>query len=315
VFSTLLLLAGCSWIEPAPAPLAPAEQALALLGPVAQAWRDFARSAGSPGEAAIRYRELEAALGALELDPTGPAGSWRDLLVATARRDAGWAETLAAGEPVARSEHGPASLVRSLSLGGAPSGEVAAAATAVLESPPWADWDPVETPWLVAAGWALDATPPFEVDAHWGPWQARDANRQVAGVAFGAAGKGAPSVFVQRIQAMSGPSPLRPPLGCDAYRDVAGEIGPPSPLPAGPTQLAQSEAFVAAAVSEELEAALAAVGPLVDSLDVRCPGRSLLRAGLEGRLLLRAGDARAEARLLRAVEEGRSLLGALEPGA
>lgn len=304
---TLALVLGCG--GPASPPALPADQQLLLvLGPVAHAWRDLARAEGDPGAAAVQYRALAASLGVVATtDPDTAA--WRDLLVAAAERDAAFGEALAAGTSVPMSELGPVSVLRSMHLG--KRGAVTANASLLLQDPPWATWDPGTTPWLVTAHLALDAAPPFDVDAHWGGWLPQSANRQAAGMAFAEQGKGPPAAFVARVQRRTGPSPLRGPLGCDLYVDVGGEGGPPSPVGAGLEQALRASELLSKVRAKDLTAARATVAPLVASRDPRCPGPVLFDAGLTGRLLLAAGDGTARAELQRAVDAGQALLSAL----
>lgn len=311
VLTLVVLGLGCR--GPAAPPALPAEQQLrTVIGPVAHAWRDLARAEGDPGAAAAHYRALAAALSGLAL--TEPADvAWRDLLVAAAERDAAWGEALSQGLPVPQSTLGPISELRSLHLAGAPRGQITASASVLLQDPPWATWDAQLTPWLSTAATALDASPPFDVDAHWGPWLPREANRQLAGLAFAEQGHGPPAGFVARMQRQSGPAAPRGAPGCDLYQDVAGEGGPPHTVPPGPTQARRAGDLLAAVAQDAVPAALAAVSLLVASRDPLCPGAALFEAGLSGRLLLAQGDPLAKARLQQAVATGQALLSALAP--
>ncbi|GEM_PF-3476968 len=309
----LLLVVGPGCSDAAdPQGLSPAQQRRILLGPVAHAWRDLARAQSGPGDAALQYRAMAAALEAVPVPPTDPElGAWRDLLVRSAQRDAAWGEALVRQVPLPASDLGPISELRALALDPRSGGAVTASASLLLQDPPWASWSPDGTPWLDTAALALDAAPPFAVDAHWGAWRPQQANRQAAGLAFSAQGKGSPAAFVAGMARRTGPSPLRAPLGCDLYRDVAGEAGPPDPVPAGVEQAMRSAELLARIRAQDLAEARAAVGPLVDSRDPRCPGAAFFLAGLTGRLLLAEGDPGAIAELERAVYVGRTLLSGL----
>ncbi len=300
---------GCNALK-SPPELPPAEQLRILVGPVAHAWRDLARSESDPGAAAVQYRALATGLSELSLDRQEDQ-AWRDLLVVAAQRDAAWGEALSQGLAVPASTFGPVSAIRSVHLGPKQKGEVTTRAHVLLGDPPWKNWNAELTPWLETAGMVLDATPPFDVDPHWGPWLPREANRQVAGMAYADQGKGPPRSFVARMQRISGPSELRGVAGCDLYQDIAGEGGPPGEVGHGETQAQRAEDLLGALREQDRTRALEAVPALVASRDPRCPGAAFFEAGLTGRVLLAEGDPAARARLAQAVEEGKSLLSTL----
>ncbi len=308
---TLALALGLGCGGPPEPPALPREQQLkVVLGPLAHAWRDRARAERNPGLAAAQYRALATTLEGLSLSEPGLVG-WRDLLVEAAERDAAWGEALAQKTEVPLSEFGSVSVLRGMHLARTPRGAVTASASVLLQDPPWKDWDPVTTPWLDTARLVLDATPPFDPDAHWGAWQPQSANRQAAGLAFADQGKGAPVAFVAGMQHRTGPTPLRGPLGCDLYVDVGGEGGPPSPVGPGLEQALRASELLSRVRAGDEPGALAAVSLLVASRDPRCPGDVVFEAGLRGRLLLSAGDPGAVAELQRAVDAGRALLSGL----
>jgi hypothetical protein len=286
------------------------EQLRIILGPVAHVWRDLARAQANPGAAATQYRALASTFRGLQIqDPE--IRSWRDLFVRAADRDAGWGEALATGRAPPESDFGPVSRVRWLALVGKRHGEVTAQANKLLLHAPWKNWDPRLTPWLETASMVLDATPPFAVDAHWGPWLPREANRQVAGLAFADQGRGPPENFVARMQRTSGPAEPGVGGGCDLYRDLAGEAGPPSRVGMGESQSRRAGDLLVLLYDQDLDKALLAIPRVVASRNALCPGGTFFDAGLTGRLLLSNGDPRATETLELALAEGRALLSKL----
>ncbi len=303
-----LLALGCGEAEAPPPPLSVDAEQRILLGPLAHAWRDLARAQGDLGAAAREYRALAAALSAFA--PTDPElVAWRDLLVAAAGRDLAWAEALAAGETPPGSDLGPVSTLRAVAMGAESEVSLVASAHVLLQDPPWKDWRAETTPWLETVGFALDAAPPFAVDAHWGGWQPRDANRQVASLAYTAGGRGQPSGFVAGLQRQTGPGPLRRPLGCDLYIDLAGEPGPPHSLAPAPGQAMAASTVLARVRSQDQAGLIEALEALVRVRDPRCPGAELFRLGLVGRARLAAEDPAARGTLEQAVSAGRAALG------